>query len=46
MTQSYPLQWPDGWPKTPAKNRKRYSQFRTTFVRARDEALRAAQGRA
>jgi hypothetical protein len=40
MTQSYPLQWPEGWPKTPKDKRKRYSQFRTAFVRARDELQR------
>lgn len=28
MTDSYPLRWPDGWPKTPAKERQRGLQFR------------------
>lgn len=35
----YPLQWPEGWPATPAEEKKRYSAFQTTFGKARDELL-------
>ena len=37
MTQSYPLHWPEGWARTAPIKRKRISQFKTTFVRAREE---------
>lgn len=39
MTSSYPLAWPDGWPRTPEKQRKSYDAFRTTFDKARRELL-------
>lgn len=35
MTEAYPLQWPDGWARTPDHARKPYSQFKTTFDKAR-----------
>lgn len=35
MTSAYPLQWPDGWSRTPAASRRANSNFQTTFVRAR-----------
>ena len=28
MTATYPLQWPDGWPRTPARERERGHQFK------------------
>lgn len=28
MTESFPLRWPDGWPKTPAADRRRGNQFK------------------
>jgi hypothetical protein len=28
MTEAYPLRWPDGWPRTPASDRKRGDQFK------------------
>lgn len=31
---AYPLQWPDGWPRTPDDQRSSTSQFKTTFGRA------------
>lgn len=37
MTEAYPLTWPEGWPRTPDYKRKAYSQFKTTFDRARSE---------
>lgn len=37
MTQAYPLQWPEGWPSTPAHHRKRNCAFKTTFDKARRE---------
>lgn len=36
MIDAYPLQWPAGWPRT--KNTKT-SQFKTSFVKARDGLL-------
>lgn len=29
MTQAYPLQWPEGWPRTPAEKRDGDARFRT-----------------
>lgn len=40
MTQSYPLHWPAGWARTLSVTRKRTSQFKTTFVKARQELWR------
>lgn len=37
MTEAYPLTWPEGWPRTSWDKRKAYSQFKTTFERARSE---------
>jgi hypothetical protein len=38
IRHAYPLQWPDGWPRTPASRRQR-GTFSVTFARARDELL-------
>lgn len=35
MTQAYPLQWPEGWPRTPPHRRVNTNRFRTTFTKAR-----------
>lgn len=35
MTQAYPLEWPEGWARTPAYKRNSNSPFRTTFDKAR-----------
>lgn len=37
MTSAYPLQWPEGWKRTPAGQRKNYGAFKTTFDKARRE---------
>lgn len=34
---AFPLQWPEGWERTPDGKRKNYSMFRTTFDKARKE---------
>jgi hypothetical protein len=39
MTVAYPLQWPEGWPRTPPGKRKPSAPFRTTFDRARRQLL-------
>ena len=39
MTSSYPLQWPEGWQRTPNHARKNSSPFQTTFDRARRHLL-------
>lgn len=39
MTTAYPLQWPEGWPKTPDLKRKAGDRFDTTFERARYQLL-------
>jgi len=39
MTQAYPLQWPDGWPRTPSGRRQWKSRFNTTFTKARQQLL-------
>jgi hypothetical protein len=40
MTEAYPLQWPDGWPRTPSYKRESDNRFggsgRITVGRARD----------
>ncbi len=38
MIQAYPLQWPEGWPRTPAY-RRRPSPFQVGLARARDDLL-------
>lgn len=40
MTQSYPLHWPENWPRTNAYKRARYSRFKTTFTDARAKLFR------
>lgn len=37
MTNAYPLEWPDGWPRTPYHKRKEGTRFRTTFSKARED---------
>lgn len=38
MTQSYPLSWPQGWPRTPAHHRRFNWQLKnSTFGRAREQ---------
>lgn len=49
MTEAYPLQWPEGWPRTPVDQQDRGSKFRTkdysrewgtrsiTFAESRDK---------
>lgn len=39
MTESYPLSWPEGWPRTLDYKRSNSSPFKTTFVRTRDELM-------
>ncbi|MDD5277704.1 MAG: hypothetical protein PHR16_16680 [Methylovulum sp.] len=39
MTAAYPLQWPDGWKRTPEGARKSNSPFQTTFDRARRDLM-------
>jgi hypothetical protein len=39
VTQAYPLQWPEGWPRTAPHKRTASSQFRTTFTKARAELI-------
>lgn len=38
MIQAYPLQWPDGWPRTPASKRVP-GRFKVKMTKARDELL-------
>jgi hypothetical protein len=33
----YPLEWPEGWPRTAPASRADYSRFRTTFHKARED---------
>lgn len=40
MTAAYPLHWPDGWPRTPERQRKDRSSFATTFDKARRDLLK------
>ena len=37
MTQSYPLKWPEGWPRTKNYSRQAYARFKTTFPTARQQ---------
>lgn len=37
MVEAYPLAWPEGWARTPAHKRATYSQFKTTFEKARQD---------
>lgn len=37
--QSYPLEWPEGWKRTPDAQRKDYSLFKTTFDKARKDLI-------
>lgn len=39
MTEAYPLQWPEGWERTPASKRKRGKMFAGNFGRSRDLLL-------
>ncbi|WP_296203226.1 J domain-containing protein [uncultured Hyphomicrobium sp.] len=39
MTQAYPLQWPDGWPRTPPGERRRNSPFKVASNTCRRELL-------
>lgn len=39
MTESYPLSWPQGWPRTAANHRDRTYKFKTTFDRARRQLM-------
>lgn len=36
---SYPLQWPEGWKRTPDHARRMYGPFKTTFDRARAQLV-------
>lgn len=38
--EAYPLQWPGGWPRTRSDRRTSNNQFKTTFVKARDDLFR------
>jgi hypothetical protein len=38
MNRAYPLDWPEGWPRTPAHQR-RSSSFKVSFARARGHLL-------
>ncbi len=37
MTEAYPLQWPEGWPRTPIEKRSMSQRFKTTFLKARGD---------
>lgn len=39
MTIAYPLQWPEGWPRTSEYRRMNSNKFNTSFVRARDQLM-------
>jgi hypothetical protein len=39
VTTTYPLTWPDGWPRTPERSRKQYSPFKVNSDKARRELL-------
>lgn len=39
MTTAYPLEWPEGWPRTPDRLRKTGSRFNTTFDSAKREIM-------
>lgn len=38
--ESYPLFWPEGWPRTAEYKRTSNSQFKTTFTKAREDLFR------
>ncbi len=38
--ESYPLFWPEGWPRTPDGKRSSHNQFKTTFTKARTDLLK------
>lgn len=40
MTRAYPLDWPDGWPRTPPGQREKSSPFKVTTGQAIDDLLR------
>lgn len=42
MAEAYPLQWPDGWPRTPY-GRRRDSAYLVSETKARDELLRSVR---
>lgn len=37
--QAYPLDWPEGWPRTPASRRVSSCPFRVTFAQGRDDLV-------
>ena len=39
LEPQYPLEWPDGWPRTPWDTRVSGSRFQTTFEKARKELI-------
>ncbi len=39
MTEAYPLQWPEGWERTPSRRRRRGKMFAGNFGRSRDLLL-------
>lgn len=39
MTEAYPLAWPEGWSRTPQRQRKRGKMFAGNFGRSRDMLL-------
>jgi hypothetical protein len=39
MTTAYPLEWPEGWPRTAPDKRQSNSRFSTTFSRARGSLM-------
>ena len=39
LEPKYPLEWPDGWPRTPENRRQNWSRFQTTFDKARKDML-------
>lgn len=39
MTEAYPLSWPEGWARTPPRQRKRGKMFAGNFGRSRDMLL-------
>lgn len=40
MTESFPLRWPAGWPRTPSHRRMYPSAFRVEYVRCRSHLYR------
>jgi hypothetical protein len=39
MAERYPLQWPEGWPRTLPQRRKSDSRYKVSETRARDDLL-------